>query len=92
MHHFAFEILQAWNIWLPWHVELAHSRYQKVGRNDIAGVVLAILVPRNTHFDLPLRLSIVPSGFFDGGIESNMLVESVLLSRLDEVCLEEKRM
>lgn len=88
MHYFTLEILDARDVGFSWHVELANGRHEEVGRDDIVGRELAVLFPRDIHLDLPLRLLIIPAGFFDGGVESDVPVEVVLLSRLDEVRLK----
>lgn len=83
MHHLPMERIQARNIGLLWRVKLTDRRDQEFGVHDVGIGELAILL--SSHFDanFPLAFNIIPFCFFNGRIESDVFVKSILLSNAD---------
>lgn len=87
MHHLAVEFVQAGNVGLARKIQLADRGDQEIRVEDIGVTELTILLPRNLNRDFPFRLFVVPSRFFNCRVESDVLVETVLLGDANEICL-----
>jgi hypothetical protein len=88
MHHLALEFLQSGDIGLARKIQLADRGDQELRVDDIGVGELAIFVPRDLNRDFPFRLFVIPARFFDCRVESDVLVETVLLGYANEICLK----
>jgi len=75
MHHLTLEVLSTLNIRILRTIQLADTRNQKVGRDGVLGVELAVLLVRHCNLDFPFLILVVPAAPFDLRVEPDVLVQ-----------------
>ena len=86
MHRLTREVMHAFDIWPLWDIELTHSTDQEVGRDIVFGTKFRLFASwARFHVDTPLLRGIIPPRMVDGRVETEVLVELVLLGDANKV-------
>lgn len=87
MDDLALEVLQTFDVGITWLVQLTNSRDKKVTLDRVARAELGVFASRDLDVDFPTRLGIVPRRSFDGRVETDVLVELVLIRYIAQIFL-----
>ena len=86
VHRLPRKTVDSFDFWPTGHIQLAHSADQEVTGNRVLWVELSIFASfRDLDSRPPFLCIVVPVGFLDCAIKTNVLVQVVLLSNSDEV-------
>ena len=87
MHSLSLEILETFDIRIPWNVELPHSTNEEIRRDAIAGALELRIFASGSDGDVgfPLVVAVVPDSFCDRGVEADVSVEVVFAGDAQEV-------
>jgi hypothetical protein len=86
VHRLPRETVHAFDVWPTGHIQLAHSADQEVTGNHVLRVEFSIFASfRDLDSRPPFLCIVIPVGFLDCAIKTNVLVQVVLSSNPDEV-------